>query len=93
MYTSTEVRKRLTRSRIEIFGDILQIAVNGARKTHIMRQGRLSYTQLEEYLNLLVEKKLLTVDRKLHLYKTTPEGLQFLKDIDAIKKLLSPVTQ
>lgn len=57
-----------------------------------MRQGRLSYTQLEEYLNLLVEKKLLTFDRKLHLYKTTPEGLQFLKDINVIKKLLSPVT-
>jgi predicted transcriptional regulator len=43
-----------------------------------MREVGLSYTQSKMYLSVLLEKKLLEMDKK-RLFKTTAKGLEFLE--------------
>lgn len=47
------------RSDIEIIGEILSLSKEGARKTEILYQANLSYQLLQEYMELLLEKRLL----------------------------------
>jgi len=80
------------RSEIEIVGEILKLSLDGTRKTTILYQNNLSYTQLQKYLSLLLEKKFLEeiVDgnngSSYKSYKTTAGGLKLLDDI---QKLMS----
>jgi len=83
------------RSEIEIIGEILQLSRNGARKTEILYQGNLSYTQLQNYLAFLLDKDVLetkTISKPVKngnngiskIYETTDKGLAFLEDIDKV---------
>ena len=45
------------RSRTEIVSNILNAANGGTTKTKIMYRAFLSYTQLKEYLSVLIENK------------------------------------
>jgi predicted transcriptional regulator len=82
------------RSRTEIMESILDAANKGGgtTKTKIMYFAFLSYTQLHEYLSLLVESKLLEYRDGTQTYKTTEKGLYFLKMNNEIKKLLPQTT-
>jgi len=44
------------RSEIDIIGEILNLSRDGAKKTEILYQGNLSYTQLQKYLPFLLKK-------------------------------------
>ena len=44
------------RSQIQIIGDILDLSRDGAKKTEILYQNNMSFTQLQEYLAFLLEK-------------------------------------
>ena len=76
------------RSEIKIIQKILTLSSDGARKTEILYQGNMSYTQLKSYLSYLVEKKILeTVSVKNNgnnsmLYQLTNKGFDFLSDIN-----------
>jgi predicted transcriptional regulator len=85
-----EVQRR-NRTRLEIIASILTVAANGARKTHIMYQANLSFRQLEEYLNFLLEKNLLTISGEPHapIYEITPQGIQYLKNFQELSRRLS----
>jgi predicted transcriptional regulator len=48
----------------------------------------LSYTQLKEYLSVLIENNLLQYLEGTQTYKTTEKGLNFLKKYDEIGELL-----
>ena len=67
------------RSRTEIAAQILEAADGGATKTRIMYKAFLSYAQLKEYLTVLLENELLTLDQKTQTYRTTDKGQKFLK--------------
>jgi len=47
---------RSRRDRHDIIAEILETAMGGAIKTHIMYRVKLSYTQLEGCMTLLIEK-------------------------------------
>jgi len=81
-------RKR--RDRLYILAEILDIAKDGSLKTQIMYRANLSFTQLNEYLDLLLSMKLVgTVEAKEKtVYKTTPKGLQYLQNYKEIIELL-----
>jgi predicted transcriptional regulator len=70
------------RSEIEIVGEILKISQKGARKTEILYQGNLSYTQVQSYLPFLVEKNILEENlvkdngNSYKEYKATKKGLK-----------------
>ncbi len=81
------------RDRHDIVAEILRTARGGKIKTHIMYRAKLSYSQINEYLDLLVEKGFLenmTVKRKrqiVTMYRTTKKGIEFLDHTESINKL------
>lgn len=68
----------VNRDRHDIVFEILEKAVKGRRKTELMRDVGLSYTQAKKYLSVLLKKELLTMD-ELKFLKTTQRGLEFLE--------------
>jgi predicted transcriptional regulator len=76
------------RSRTEITASILESANGGVTKTKIMYKSFLSYTQLKEYLSVLIENNLIEGLEGTQTYKTTEKGLNFLKMYNEIGELL-----
>ena len=82
------------RDRHDIVAEILKTAREGRIKTHIMYKAKLSYSQINAYLQLLVDKGFLennTVMRKrqsITLYKTTPKGVYLIENIDTVNQML-----
>jgi predicted transcriptional regulator len=68
----------VNRDRHDITFEILRKSTSGKKKTELMREVGLSYTQSKMYLSVLLEKKLLEMDKK-RLFKTTAKGLEFLE--------------
>jgi predicted transcriptional regulator len=70
---------------VDIIADILQVAVRGIKKTHIMYGCNLSFEQLQTYLGLLLDRELLRVDSENGksgsptFFQTTAKGQSFLK--------------
>lgn len=78
------------RDRLHIMAEILEITKDGSLKTQIMYKANLSFAQLNEYLSLLLEIKLLETIAKDErtTYRITPKGLQYLKSYERIRELL-----
>jgi len=76
------------RSELDIISEILMLSRNGAKKTEILYQGNLSYSQLQGYLLFLLEKNILEekiVDKdngQSKIYKITKKGDNLLEDIN-----------
>jgi predicted transcriptional regulator len=68
----------VNRDRHDITFEILRKSTAGKKKSELMREVGLSYTQSKTYLSVLLEKKLLEMDKK-RLFKTTAKGLEFLE--------------
>jgi len=68
----------VNRDRHDITLEILRKATSGKKKTELMREVGLSYTQSKTYLSMLLEKGLLEIEKK-HFFKTTAKGLEFLE--------------
>lgn len=73
------------RSRLRIIADILRIASDGARKTRIMYQANLSYKLLCQYLEKVVNARLVTFE-KGNSYVLTSRGEEFLERFDEYHK-------
>ena len=81
------------RSRTEIVAMILDAANGGGEtKTKIMYIAFLSYSQLNEYLSILIENNLIEYRDGTQTYKTTEKGLNYLKMHNEIRKLLPQPT-
>ncbi len=72
------------RGELEIMGDILHVAINGARKTEIVYKANLNFTRIERYIPLLEKRGLIEIARPL--YKTTPKGEEFLRNYQELRK-------
>jgi predicted transcriptional regulator len=78
------------RSEIEIINEILNLSIKGVRKTEILYQGNMSYSQLKSYLPYLIDKNIVE-EYKVNnngnsttMYKTTHKGLELLESIRKI---------
>jgi predicted transcriptional regulator len=67
------------RSKVEIVADILEVSREGAKKTHIIYRGNLSFKLAELYLEVVLRAGLLALDRKNGLYRLTKHGEAFLE--------------
>ncbi len=79
------------RSRTEIVYHILQVVKDegdGALKTKIMYNALLSYTQLKEYLAVMMDTDLLQYESGTQRYKITEKGLRFLGIYDQIGTIM-----
>ena len=77
------------RSSIEVIADMLRLGEAG--KTEIMYSANMSYSQLQKYLNFLLQLGLInkvTVGNPIVTYRVTRKGLRLLKSIDSILEIL-----
>jgi predicted transcriptional regulator len=79
------------RSNIEIIADMLRVGENGAGKTEIMYTANMSYSQIQKYLEYLVNQGFVTkvnTDHTMIAYQVTDSGLKLLKAIDTLMVML-----
>ena len=74
------------RSRLEMMHIILELALAGILKTHVMYRANLSHQQLNKYLDLLLEHKLL--QRQQKHYVTTTQGRAFVVTFHEIQAIM-----
>jgi predicted transcriptional regulator len=70
--------------------EILEVAIDGALKTQVMYRANLSFAQLNEYLKLMLDIKLLETVKNTErtFYKTTAKGVRYLQSYREIRDLL-----
>jgi predicted transcriptional regulator len=92
-WKESESRKR--RDRLNIIAEILEISKNGSLKTQIMYRANLSFAQLNEYLELLLDIKLLqeTAEDKKNMFRVTAKGDKYLENYYKIKELLEKTSE
>lgn len=81
----------LRRSNIEIIADMLRIGENGAGKTEIMYNANMSFSQIQKYLDYLVNQRFISkvnLDHTMTAYRVTDSGLKLLKTIDTLMEML-----
>jgi predicted transcriptional regulator len=85
---SDNLHKR--RDHLYIMAEILEVAIDGALKTQVMYRANLSFAQLNEYLKLMLDLKLLETIRNTErvTYKTTSKGVRYLQSYREIRDLL-----
>jgi predicted transcriptional regulator len=78
------------RDRTEMITLILTSAsrTNGVLKTKIMYEAFLSFSQLEEYVGLLLRNGLLEHDELKKTYKTTEKGLRLLELYNSLPEIV-----
>lgn len=86
-------KTRPHRNRLKIINDILTIADDGAKKTHIMYRANLSYDQLTEYLDFLLGNGLIakTQDTDFDgsfVFRATDKGKEFLRTYSELQEVL-----
>ena len=84
------IDSRKRRDRLFIMAEVLVIARKEALKTWIMYRANLSFSQLNEYLTLLLDLNLLKAVKisQKTMYKTTDKGLRYLQSYREIRELL-----
>ena len=88
MSASDNMHKR--RDHLFIMAEILEVAIDGALKTQVMYRANLSFAQLNEYLKLMLDIKLLETVKNTErtFYKTTAKGVRYLQSYREIRDLL-----
>jgi predicted transcriptional regulator len=83
--------ERRGRDRLYIIAEILEIAKDGTLKTQIMYRANLSFTQLTDYLRLMLRLRLLKIVKVNYkeVYKATKKGLDLLQRYHEINELLN----
>jgi len=79
------------RSNIEIIADMLRVGENGAGKTEIMYTANMSYSQIQRYLDYLVNHGFINkvkMDNTVVAYQVTDSGLKLLRVIDTLMRML-----
>jgi predicted transcriptional regulator len=78
------------RSKANIIALILHSSLNaGATNTHLMSRANLSYTQTQEYLQLLISKGLIMQEEGTQLNKLTEKGLHFIRSYEQMSDILA----
>ncbi len=77
------------RARHDIIMKILKTAKGGSKKTNIMFKARLSFSQLEKYLEVLNEAGFIT--EKSGMWMTTEKGLHVIEACEICLRLTKEV--
>ena len=78
------------RDKLVIMAEIMDIAKTGALKTQIMYKANLSFSQLNQYLSILVAQNLLEIKKKDNkkIYRATAKGLEYVNKQNEVIMLL-----
>jgi len=86
-----ETVSRSRRTRFEIIARVLHASRGlGVKKTHLMYQCGMSFTQLKEYLDLILEARLIQFedDGPGLCLRISGKGRRFLKSYESLKALM-----
>src|SRR5215211_2599306 len=78
------------RSRTDIVALILEATQEGAAKTKIMYKAFLSYSQLKDYLSILLERELIEYFDKEQIFRITDKGRRYLYLYSKVMELITP---
>ena len=81
------------RSRTDIVALILEATKEGAVKTKIMYKAFLSYSQLKDYLSILLERELIEYSDKDQIFRITDKGRRYLYLYSKVMELITPGDQ
>jgi predicted transcriptional regulator len=77
------------RSDMEVAAAILHVALNGAKKSHIIYQANLNFQLGKKYLDRLITAGLLNESNNgRRVYSTTEKGVDYLNYLDGFKQFL-----
>ncbi len=76
------------RGKIEVVADMLSVAQERAKKTHIMYRGNLSFKVLNLYLRVVIKANLMSFDEETGCYLITKKGRLFLEVFKKYKRLI-----
>ena len=77
------------RSDIEILADILKVANDGAKKSHIVYKANLNFKIVRNYLNILKNSGLIAgPEGRSNLYQTTEKGVEYINHFETFKTLM-----
>jgi len=82
---------RTRATRLEIIARVLYACRGrGVKKTHLMYQCGMSFTQLEKYLDLILKARLIQVqgDNPHLCFRISGKGRRFLKAYESLKALM-----
>ena len=75
----------MRRNKLDISAELLYVAKNGAKKTHLVYKANLNFMLVKEYLARLTENGLLkSVDE---IFYTTDKGARFLDQYEIMKPM------
>ncbi len=79
------------RDKLIIMSEIIEITKKGTSKTQIMFKANLSFSQLQQYISLLLNTGLIeeNADDGRAIFKATPKGFEFLERQQSVIDLLS----
>ncbi len=78
---------RRKRSEAEISANILKIALNETKKSHIVYQANLNFEVIERYLKLLCKNNLISLSNN-KTFKTTEKGLKYINQFEGFQNYL-----
>lgn len=74
------------RSNIEISADILRVARDGAKKSHIVYKANLNFKLVKTYLDRLREAGLIAgPDGRRRIFTTTERGVKYLDHFEGFR--------
>jgi predicted transcriptional regulator len=78
------------RDRLHIMAEIMEATKESQLKTRIMYRANLSFSQVNEYLSFLTEKRFLRahIENGKRLYETTAKGNQYIENYKQMSNLL-----
>ena len=79
------------RDKLIIMSEIIEITKKGTSKTQIMFKANLSFSQLQQYISLLLNTGLIeeNSDDGRAIFQATPKGFEFLERQQSVIDLLS----
>jgi len=83
---SLKDRFKKRRGGFEIIVDILNAAMEGAKKTEIVYKANLNFKRASNYLSYLEERQL--IENMGDRYRTTEKGKEFLRDYQKMMERL-----
>ncbi len=77
------------RSDVEIAAAILKVALNGAKKSHIVFKANLNFQLGKKYLTRLINSGLIvSSDDRSRIFSTTDKGTEYLKYFEGFKQFM-----
>lgn len=77
------------RNDVEISAEILKVARNGARKSHLVYRTNLNFKLIDKYLKLLNRNELIKGPSENKTFKTTEKGLKYLDYFDGFQQYIT----